>query len=336
MVNRMLKLNATSLTALASLFVLLLLAGCTTQPLNSELSPSSVYQNTNRYADHRAQQRYFNSSGGKLAYLDVSPSDTAPVLLMIHGVPSSSWLYRKMLPELQQHYRVIAVDLLGYGSSDKPEAGDDVYSTDQQAKYVNELVAALGVNQFSIIFHDMGGLVAWNLMAQDTQRINDIIVLNTIIGKHGFNHPNMDKGAVARMMSQAFSGKLSSAAALEMTFNNMGLNAETKLSGQECFGYVAPMQEGADNALYSFFTGFDDSLFTEIEQQQSALAEFTGNVLVLWGAKDKVLTTEQLPQLRTLFTRAEYREIIYPDNAHFLPEEIPQQLAAEVVTLKMP
>lgn len=345
-------LDRSTKLSLALVLFCILITGCAG---HSPVAPSSIerqsaYQFTNQYSDHRGQQQFFQSSGGRIAYLDVtavneSIDKPAPVLVMLHGVPSSSWLYRKMIPELQQHYRIIAIDLLGYGSSAKPNETSEhensphnttgPYSSQQQATYVNELLTDLNIEKYSLMFHDMGGLVAWQLIGNEPQRLRDLIVLNTIIGKEGFNHPKMEKGMIARMMSQTFSSHLSSAAALKMTFKNMGLTEETELSEQECYGYVAPMKEGADQALYAFYTGFDHALFADIAKQQLNLSNVSGKILVLWGAKDNVLTTDQLPSFRNHFdttgaTKLRYKEVIYPDNAHFLPEEIPSELVAEI------
>lgn len=81
------------------------------------------------YSDFRASQKSFSSKDGVLKYIDKGQGD---VLLLLHGVPTFSWLYRKMINELAQNYRVIATDMLGFGSSDSPK-GYDIYSEDHHA-----------------------------------------------------------------------------------------------------------------------------------------------------------------------------------------------------------
>jgi len=311
-----------------------LLASCSSITYKASINKSDEYQLSDNYANHRAQQSFFASTAGKLAYLDYG---SGPVLVLLHGVPTSSWLYRKMLPELQKDFRVIAVDLLGYGSSDKPKSEAGNYLPSSQARYVQELLSNLNINQYSLLFHDMGGLVAWELIDQDltteaaNRSIENIVLLNTIISKQGFDYPKIKKGMMARQMAQAFSNRLSSAAILDMTFKNMGLSSESELSEGECFGYVQPMREGADQALYDFFTGFDQTMFDGLEKKINGLSKFTGKALVLWGEKDKVLTTAQLPQLKKSLTLSEQSIHIFADNAHFLPEEVPDALVSKIV-----
>ena len=317
------------------LIALVFIAACSSKYNKPTISKTGEYKLSQNYANHRAQQSSFISSGGKISYLDYG---SGPVLVLLHGVPTSSWLFRKMLPDLQRHFRVIAIDLLGYGSSDKPSSSAQNYHASSQANYVQELLQSLDINQYSLLFHDMGGLVAWELIDRDlvqeqTKRsISNLVLLNTIISEQGFAHPNIKKGLMARQMAQAFSNKLSSAAILEMTFANMGLNTESNLSEGECFGYVEPMREGADEALYDFFTGFDDGFFDDLDQKISGLNKFEGQTFILWGEKDKVLTTAQLPQLQKSLNVPEQNITIFPENAHLLPEEIPQALVDKIIS----
>jgi len=288
------------------------------------------YQLSENYANHRLQQSSITTTGGELSVIDVGEG---PVLVLIHGVPTSSWLFRKMIPELQNEFRVIAIDLLGFGGSDKPEATANNYQPVSQAAYVHQVLDSLDVDDFNLLFHDMGGLVAWELVNQDLvmdRKIKTLTILNTIISKRGFEYPKMQKGAMAKAMSEAYSSNLSSAAVLKLTFKNMGLTSNSKLSESECFGYVAPMREGADSALYEFFTGFDQARFARLDSNISALKNFKGRAQILWGGQDKVLTVEQFPQLTQSLKVSADDITVYPENAHFLPEEIPLELNQKI------
>lgn len=321
-------------------FVSFIFVGCSTYP-SIHNSPKTALPNvkmdkndyvlTNNYSDHRAQQHYFNASGGKIAYTDTGNGD---VLVMLHGVPTSSWMYRKMLPGLQQHFRIITIDLLGYGSSDKPISGNLNYTFESQAQYVNELLSSLSVKKHSLLFHDMGGLVGWELLAKDVRKeayIDNVVILNTIISKHGFNHPNYQKGFYTKEMAKAYSNNLSSATILNMTFDHMGLTNNIKLTENECRGYVIPMKEGSDEALYEFFTGFNDLLFEKLNTNIQSLENFQGESLILWGAEDTVLTTEQLPRLQKVLDVKNENIHIFENNSHFLAEEIPDTLNVNII-----
>ena len=143
----------------------LYLSACASPSLDATLDKASLQENryelSDNYANHRLQQRLVPTSGGSLGVIDVGQG---PALVLIHGVPTSSWLFRKMITELQHDFRVIAIDLLGFGGSDKPKSADNNYLPSAQATYVHQVLDALGVEDYNLLFHDMGGLVSWELL----------------------------------------------------------------------------------------------------------------------------------------------------------------------------
>lgn len=314
----------------------MLIQGCTTSRNIDNIGThiSNQYQLPSNYKDHRAQQQLFTlENGSQIAFTDHGEGD---VLVLLHGVPTSSWMYRKMIPTLQNHFRVITIDLLGYGSSSKPENKNAIYSDSSQANYVQQLLNSLGVDNYSLLFHDMGGLVAWQMLRNDVttenskQHIDNLMVLNTIVREEGFNHPNFELDIFTRLMTDAYENRVTSALVLEQTFENMGLG-EHELSEQECAGYVKPMTEGSSDALFAFYSHIDDALFSQLESNAAVFEKFTGETLVFWGAKDETLTTQQIPFLIDHLKIPDENVFIFENNAHFLSEEIPDILTNTIV-----
>jgi pimeloyl-ACP methyl ester carboxylesterase len=97
-------------------------------------------------------------SGGELAYTEAGEG---PPVVLLHGFPTSSFLWRDLLPILSIGMRVVAPDLLGYGESEKPRGAD--LSLIAQARYVRELTEALGIERFAAVGHGLGGGVAQRL-----------------------------------------------------------------------------------------------------------------------------------------------------------------------------
>ena len=91
---------------------------------------SSNYQLPKTYQQHRSQQQSFDSKDGSIAFTDHGAGE---VLVLLHGVPTSSWMYRKIIPSLQSNFRIISIDLLGFGSSHKPKDNGRNYLTISQA-----------------------------------------------------------------------------------------------------------------------------------------------------------------------------------------------------------
>ncbi len=310
----------------ASLF---LLPSCTTKKSRPQLGSqiTQSYNEPNTYQDHRNQQLHFDTDDGRLAFTD---HGRGPAIVLLHGVPTSSWMYRKLIPQLQKRFRVISIDLIGFGSSDKPKKTARNYTHKSQADRVLKLLASRGISNYSLLFHDMGGLVAWEMLESAPSRIENLIVLNTIVDYIGFNQPKLGGKFMVSRITKAYRSGLTSAAIMKVTLGNLGLNGEHKLSEKECYGYVRPMREGANDALYSFFTGLNDDLFKGLKSKQRKWPKYDGRVMVLWGGKDKILTQKQIPLLQRSFAIPKKDIHIYKNNAHFLVEEIPNEIARKI------
>ena len=304
------------------------LVSCASTPPPSSIGSniSATYTAPTSYQDHRDQQRSYTSSSGQIAYTD---HGEGAVLVLLHGVPTSSWMYRKIMPELQTSMRVISIDHLGFGSSAKPDQ-DTGYAATDHAGRAQELLASLGITDYSLMIHDMGGLVAWEMLRANPDAVSHLIILNTIVNDEGFKEPDLKPGAFTRTLMDGFTSPLTSVAVLTKTFADLGLRGANKLSELECFGYVLPMREGADPALYQFFTGINDDLFARLEENRTLFENYKGETLVMWGAQDETLTVGQIPILQEMLNVPDENIHIYQDNAHFLAEEIPDEVVARV------
>ena len=319
-----------SLRPLVSIFAgTLLLCACVSSTPDVPILGSKVenrYSAPTAYQDHRDQQQTFSSSSGDIAFTD---HGTGPVLVLLHGVPTSSWMYRKVIPQLQDSMRVISIDHLGFGSSAKPDQ-DTGYAALDHAARTRELLASLDIREYSLMMHDMGGLVAWEMLRADSDAISHLVVLNTIVNDEGFKEPELKPGAFTRTLMDGFTSPLTSVAVITKTFADLGLKGARKLSEIECFGYVLPMREGADPALYQFFTGINDDLFARLEENRTLFKTYQGETLVMWGAQDETLTVEQLPILQDMLNIPDANIHVYENNAHFLAEEIPTEIVTQI------
>ncbi len=121
---------------------------------------------------------YVEVQGYRVHYLDVGPADGEPILL-IHGEPTWSYLYRKMIPVLvAAGHRCIVPDLIGFGRSDKP-ASMDTHTYKFHVDAMTELVAALDLQQATFFGQDWGGLIGLRVVAENEERFARVVVSNT-------------------------------------------------------------------------------------------------------------------------------------------------------------
>lgn len=109
----------------------------------------------------------------------------APVIVLLHGFPSSSRMFDSLIPLLACRYRLIAPDYPGFGHSDAPPPSHYAYTFDQLAQTINGLLEQLGVDRYSFYLQDYGGPVGFRIMLASPERIRALIVQNANIYREG-------------------------------------------------------------------------------------------------------------------------------------------------------
>ena len=116
--------------------------------------------------------------GQKLFYREAGPRNAATIVLL-HGFPSSSHMFRELIPQLADKFHLIAPDYVGFGYSDAPDARNFEYTFDNLAAHVEELLFKnLGLKQFSIYVQDYGAPIGYRIAAQHPDAIQAIVVQN--------------------------------------------------------------------------------------------------------------------------------------------------------------
>ena len=149
--------------------------------LADEISPGIFRTPDTRFdnlPDFPFTPNYIELDGLRFHYVDEGPRDGAAVLLL-HGEPTWSYLYRHMIPPLvAAGHRVIAPDLMGFGRSDKPTSVED-HSHQRHVAQMRALVLALDLNDITMFVQDWGGLIGLRVLAEEPDRFARVIVANT-------------------------------------------------------------------------------------------------------------------------------------------------------------
>ncbi|MFD5383830.1 alpha/beta fold hydrolase [Streptomyces sp. NPDC059474] len=116
----------------------------------------------------------------------------APVVVLLHGFPTSSHMFRHLIPALADRYRVIAPDHIGFGQSAMPSLEDFPYSFDALTEVTSGLLRSLGVDRFAMYVQDYGAPIGWRLALRDPDRITAIITQNGNAYVDGFVKPFWD------------------------------------------------------------------------------------------------------------------------------------------------
>jgi pimeloyl-ACP methyl ester carboxylesterase len=121
--------------------------------------------------------RYATVGGLQLFYRESGPAD-GPAVVLLHGFPASSFMFRDLIPLLADRYHVIAPDHLGFGLSDAPTTEEFEYTFDALAGLTAGLLGQLGVRRYAIYVHDYGAPVGWRLALSNPDSISAIITQN--------------------------------------------------------------------------------------------------------------------------------------------------------------
>ncbi|MEO8923697.1 MAG: haloalkane dehalogenase [Caldimonas sp.] len=121
-------------------------------------------------------------SGLRIHYLDEGPPDAERIFLCLHGQPTWSYLYRRMIPVFTKAgFRIVAPDLLGFGKSDKPQ-DEAAYTFTMHREMLRRLVLRLDLRKVVLVVQDWGGLLGLTLPMQDPQRYAGLLIMNTAFG----------------------------------------------------------------------------------------------------------------------------------------------------------
>jgi haloalkane dehalogenase len=251
-------------------------------------------------------------------YLD--EGDGAPVLLL-HGEPTSSFLWRKIIPKLPG--RVVAPDLIGFGRSDKPEQLD-WYSYDRHVASVAALVEQLDLTGLTLVVHDWGGPIGLRVAVEHPERVDRLAILNTGVG--GGSAPSetwLRFRAVVRELGGALDiGRLVEAG------TSQGLSDEVRAA------YDAPFPTPESKAGARAFpelvpTDPDHPNTAPMNRVRDALREWHKPALVVWGVDDGVLPVGIAHAMVQLIPGAS-GPVLIEGASHFLQEDKPDDVAAAI------
>ncbi len=125
----------------------------------------------------KVNYRNIQVNGLNIFYREAGPQD-APLVLLLHGYPTSSHMFRNLIPILSEKYHVIAPDLPGFGYSDKPDHKDFAYTFDNLTKHIQGLIDQLELKRFAIYVFDYGAPVGYRIAVANPEKITGIISQN--------------------------------------------------------------------------------------------------------------------------------------------------------------
>jgi len=258
--------------------------------------------------------------GLKLFYREAGPKD-APTIVLLHGFPSSSHMFRDLIPQLAEKFHVIAPDYVGFGYSDAPDAKKFDYTFDNLAAHIEELLfTALGLKKFSIYVQDYGAPVGYRIASRHPDAIEGIVVQNGNAYAEGI-------GAAFDSMKPFWANRN---AETEKPVRGL-LTKETTIfqytHGVKDISFVSPDSYTMDQ-LFLDRPGNDVIQLNLLHNYQTNVALYDGwqkyfrnsqpKMLIVWGKNDPFFTVEGAQAYKRDLPKA---EIHFLDTGHFALED---------------
>ena len=239
-----------------------------------------------------------------------------PPVLLVHGWPTSSALWRNILPALAVQHRVLAVDLPGFGQSSKPL--DVSYSFRFFDRVLDGFLDAVGVQDLGLVVHDLGGPVGLHWGVHRLERLRGLVIMNTLV------YPELSWAVMAFVASARLVGArhvLTSRWGLEQALY-LGVADRHRLAPDAVETFTAPFPDrDSRRALAKAGVGLHPGGLKAIAGR---LPSYSGPAHIVYGAQDRILPdfpTRTVSRLRLDLPQAEVTE--FPDCGHFLQEERP-------------
>ena len=270
---------------------------------------------------HSTRERYpmkqVSVEGINIRYIEKGKGN--PIVL-VHGVPTSSFLWRDMIEELSKHGKVIALDLPGFGFSDPPRNGD--YSISNYARVFGRFLKALSIENATFVCHDLGGPITLTYALRHPDKWERLIILDTFLHRDLPPWPLSMRMAKIRPIGEIFmwlGGKSIASAGLQG-----GVIDKSRISEEVVKRYYMP-DGNPDKMNRSMLGTLRIDYMNELEFIEKNLKTIEKPTLILWGKNDKFLPL-YLGERIQKDIKGSKMEII-PDCGHFIQEDQPGRAA---------
>ena len=301
------------------LAISLLFAALVSAPCPSALAAPAATASAAARAPVTIFYRTASIDGVKVFYREAGPAD-APVVLLLHGFPTSSHMFRNLIPLLADRYRVIAPDYPGFGQSDAPDRADFAYTFGHYADIVDMLMEQLGAGRYAMYVMDYGAPVGYRLALKHPERVSALIVQNGNAYEEGLREfwdpvkAYWAEGTAERRQALAW---LTTLDATKFQYTD-GISDTTRISPDNWVHDQALLDRpgNSDIQLDLFYDyGTNVPLYPEF---QRFFRERQPPTLIVWGKNDKIFPAEgAAPYLRDL----PEAELHILDTGHFALED---------------
>ena len=239
-------------------------------------------------------------------------SGEGPVLVLIHGLGAYTFSFRKVIPELARRFRVIALDLKGFGYSERPPHGD--YSLTEQARLVWKALGQLGVSRGAVLGHSMGGAVAMRLALAHPEMV-ERLVLAASASDHDLGRFSWGAALAGRLLPLLAPFTYYNRRFREFSIRS-GYHDPSRCTDDVIEGYMKP------GRIRGYLRSLGNTMASWRKDPPLHPWQITQPTLILWGASDRWLPPSRGQRLQRLIPNS--RLVVVREAGHLLFDEQPE------------
>lgn len=271
---------------------------------------------------------YAEAQGLRIFYREAG-NPAAPTVLLLHGFPTSSFMYRNLIPILADRYHVIAPDLPGFGFSDMPDRAQYAYTFDHLAQTIDAFTDVLGLKRYAMEVFDYGAPVGWRLAAAHPERITAIITQNGNAYEEGLGAAWSPIQKYWKEPTPANREALREFLGPEgLKFQYMHGAPDTSLVAPETYTLDSAMmaRQGAEEIQLDLFLDYASNV-ARYPEFQAYFRKHHPPLLAVWGRNDPFFLPPGAEAFRRDIPDA---EIHFYDTGHFALETHVSEIGAEI------
>lgn len=281
-----------------------------------------------RVSTQQTRHRRIEVNGVELFYREAGPTD-APTIVLLHGFPTSSHMFRNLIPALADQYHVVAPDYPAFGNSEQPPMDEFDYTFDNLARLVERFVDQIGIDRYSLYLMDYGAPIGFRLAARHPERVQALIVQNGNAYAEGlrefwdpirvyWDDPSAENaGPLARFISPN---------GVRWQYTHGTRNAE-KISPDNWNVDMRHLsREGNAEIQLALFFDYQNNV-PHYPAWQAYFREHQPPTLIVWGRNDHIFPAEGAHPYKRDLRNLEFHLL---DTGHFALEEDGQLIASRI------